>query len=673
MAPSEELNLTIGENLQRGEVTLGDIRLIKRHSVCNKSKKEEYISAGAIPAILKVLNHEKDQETLIQASQAIGSLCTLPEGAQEVVRNSGIETLLTALRDRNSRVEKHILWALKLTSKEEGCAVGNCLVQNAEVFQILLDNLGSKIPSIAGNTVETINYCCLSASTRFHSRVMEHFPTVQIVALLESQTSALVEEALKLLKMLLSLLRSFSAKFDVQSVLIALKKLRHHSMETRLVCCECISLISTWCGEEWDIFEEYFTSAVLELVSLLNESEVCVDAVKPLCSIVSRNQKLKLAVIELDAIPKLVSLLEKTGQNMSISLLNIITQLCENNEKARRQSLEGGIVTFLKIKLNVSDHSFALAACKCLHVLSRSYKALKTGFIKDHELADALMDCARLAEDNVLASHASCILANLCLDPSCLRVTLLRKGVFDLFLGLLESDLIDMKCYGLLGLSSISYLGTDETKEKVSKEVPWKKIAEYLKSEDQELLENTLILLRNVCHKTGPRASWSQNWPIEDILAALSGVADRFYNKKEIIVQCLFTVVNIASGPEVDKQAVVDSNWCASIPRYLLSLDDDYTEAATWLVQNLATGGALAPARLETLHNLEIEDILRRLGRGSNLYIKDRAMTALDELTKSTSTPSDSRMGRFNQLARRLENPPEPDWDSLPEDIDVNW
>jgi len=73
------------------------------------------------------------------------------------------------------------------------------------------------------------------------------------------------------------------------------------------------------------------------------------------------------------------------------------------------------------------------------------------------------------------------------------------------------------------------------------------------------------------------------------------------------------------------------------------------------------------------LQNLEIEDILKRLGRGSNLYIKDRAMTALDELTKTTSTPSESRMSRFNQLARRLENPPEPDWDSLPEDIDVNW
>jgi len=511
MAPLQEVSLTIIENLQRGEITLGEIRLIKRHSVCNKSKKEEYISAGAIPAILKVLEHAKDQETLIQASQAIGSLCTLPEGAQEVVRNSGIETLLTTLRDRKNRVEKHILWALKLISKvsrlcdersnfmsceilkdcslqEEGCAVGDCLVQNAEVFQILSDNLGSKVPSIAGNTVETINYCCSSASTGFHEKIMENFPTLQIVALLESQTNAIVEEALKLLKMLLSLLNSFNAKFDVQSVLTSLKKLRHHSMETRLVACECVSLISTWCGKEWDAYEEYFTSAVLELVSLLSENELCVDAVKPLCSIVSRNQKLKLAVIELDAIPKLVSLLERTDENISISLLNIITQLCESNEKGRRQSLEGGIVTFLKIKLNVSDHKFALAACKCLHVLSRSYKALKTGFLKEHELADALMDCARLAEDTVLASHASCILANLCLDPSCLRVTLLKKGVFDLFLGLLDSNLIDMKCYGLLGLSSISYLGTDETKDKVSKEVPWSKIAEYLKSKDQELL-----------------------------------------------------------------------------------------------------------------------------------------------------------------------------------------
>jgi len=324
---------------------------------------------------------------------------------------------------------------------------------------------------------------------------MEQFPTVQIVTLLESQTSTIVEEALKLLKKLLSLLNSFGAKFDVQSVLVALKKLRHHSVETRLVACECVSLISTWCGGEWDSYEEYFTSAVLELVSLLNENGLCVDAVKPLCTIVSQNQKLKLAVIELDAIPKLVGLLERTDQKMSISLLNTITQLCENNEKARRQSLDGGIVTFLKIKLNVSDHGFALAACKCLHVLSRSYKALKTGFLKEHELADALMDCARLAEDNVLASHASCILANLCLDPSCLRVTLLKKGVFDLFLSLLDSNLIDMKCYGLLGLSSVSYLGNDQNKEQVSKEVPWSKISEYLKSEDQELLVSVALTL----------------------------------------------------------------------------------------------------------------------------------------------------------------------------------
>ena len=117
MAPSQDNTLTIVENIKNGEITLEEIRLIKRHSVCNKSKKEEYVRAGAISGILKVLDQENDQETLIQASQAIGSLCTLPEGAQEVVRNSGIETLLKALRDRNSRVEKHILWALKLISK----------------------------------------------------------------------------------------------------------------------------------------------------------------------------------------------------------------------------------------------------------------------------------------------------------------------------------------------------------------------------------------------------------------------------------------------------------------------------------------------------------------------------------------------------------------------------
>ncbi len=97
---------------------LDELKGINRQIICNRGRKEAYVSEGLVAKVLFVLENELDEETLSTAAQTIGSLCSIDQGIFELLKCHGLSVLLGILvRDPKGTVAKQLLWTLKLVAK----------------------------------------------------------------------------------------------------------------------------------------------------------------------------------------------------------------------------------------------------------------------------------------------------------------------------------------------------------------------------------------------------------------------------------------------------------------------------------------------------------------------------------------------------------------------------
>jgi hypothetical protein len=300
-------------------------------------------------------------------------------------------------------------------------------------------------------------------------------------------------------------------------------------------------------------FAEYqldVLATLIDLISLLDRN--IWEAVTPMHLLSMGYGKFASTVIELDVVPKLIRCIEQGGDETGIASLNFVRDLSANNESARRQCIDSGILPIVCGKLGSDDESIQLAACQCLHKLSRSIRALKMHVTTTSEVLDLLMEVARRNVQSELSVHITAILANFCSEPNSLRETLMQKGVLEMFLGVFRSpDLpLRLKCTALLGVSALAYVSTREIKQKISSSITLADIRELLQQgsaqscPDNEILENTLILIRNMSHNFGPASSpLRDHWDLEFILQKCLEIARARMSDPSIVVQCLYVCI----------------------------------------------------------------------------------------------------------------------------------
>ena len=544
------------------EYTLEELRTIKRQIVCNNAQKRAYVQEGVLEKLLNVVRRgasdapstsEPSEDTALvsTAVQTLGSLCNIEEGVQALLAQGGLPVLLGVVeRGPHSGTA---VWALKLLAKRDAKGLADELVANGAAMRALLDHLHNDAPSVVLNTLHVMGLC-VRDSKEFARLAETAYDQATFVSLLGSSNKEIVQQSIQVFQEILSCRTGTGFKLRDSTLLVKLlrSKMRQPADEhLQLAAARCIVMICLL-DDSAASFAEYqmdILATLIDLISLLDRSYS--EAVTPMHLLTLGYGKFTSTVIELDVVPKLIRCIEKGDDETSIATLNFVRDLSANNESARRQCIDSGILPIVCAKLSAEDKSIQLAACQCLHKLSRSIRALKMHVSTTSEVLDLLMEVAQKNAQSELSVHTTAILANFCSEPNNLREALMQKGVLELFLGVFRSpDLpLRLKCTALLGVSALAYVSTREIKQKISSSITLADIRELLQQDtshsclDNEILENTLILIRNMSHNFGPASSpLRDHWDLEFILQKCLEIARARMSDPSIVVQCLYVL-----------------------------------------------------------------------------------------------------------------------------------
>lgn len=664
--------------------THDELKAIKRRIICNNAQKRAYIRDGVVEKLLDVVRQSAvDAPSTSQAPEALptlastavqtlGSLCSVEEGIHALAACGGVPVLLGVLEcgPRSGTA----VWVLKLLAKHDAGGLAEELVSNEAACFALMGHMHDDAPSVALNALRVV--CLCARESKEFARLAETaYDHATFMSLLASSNMEIVQQSIQVFQEVLNRQTGTGLNLTGSTPLLVKllrSKMRQPASETlQLVAAKCIVTICLMDNSP-PSFAEYqldVLATLIDLISLLDRN--IWEAVTPMHLLSMGYGKFASTVIELDVVPKLIRCIEQGGDETGIASLNFVRDLSANNESARRQCIDSGILPIVCGKLGSDDESIQLAACQCLHKLSRSIRALKMHVTTTSEVLDLLMEVARRNVQSELSVHITAILANFCSEPNSLRETLMQKGVLEMFLGVFRSpDLpLRLKCTALLGVSALAYVSTREIKQKISSSITLADIRELLQQgsaqscPDNEILENTLILIRNMSHNFGPASSpLRDHWDLEFILQKCLEIARARMSDPSIVVQCLYVsilsrphlqplvsspahapiptrprslaryiAVNAASGRKQEKDAVIESGWHEEIPHLLRSQSDEIREATMWLLQNLIA----APHFLPILEDLSVDRVLESLDSHPNMYIRDRANIVLEEMKKA--------------------------------------
>lgn len=320
-------------------------------------------------------------------------------------------------------------------------------------------------------------------------RFMELSDPNKLTCLLGSKEREIALQTVSLLNKVLANAKNVPSALKMKHLYFSLQRLKLESAEFCYHACCCItSLIFISSRQQGVTLYEEINGVLLDLVSLLEDNKWCFETLKPLGEILRCYSGTRKFVIQLDIVPKLLKLLAKNSERNDVLLLNILSQICDESEVARRQSFGDNIEHLLCQKIGSASTDLQVAVCRCLHAVSRSPRALRDGFLKDVLVLESLVEYTKQRDDDELSFHSSCILVNLCSEPSNVRENLLRQGILDVFLSLSQSHVERMKEIGILGISSLAYLASETLKGNICSSVNWSFVVKMLEDDNANVV-----------------------------------------------------------------------------------------------------------------------------------------------------------------------------------------
>jgi Armadillo/beta-catenin-like repeat len=347
-----------------------------------------------------------------------------------------------------------------------------------------------------------------------------------------------------------------------------------------------------------------------------NSNTVAAEIPSVLLRLLNKNPALQAEAVDADAILHVSKLLksENTCFNGKISSLMVLGMLTESVENHRRKLVDCEALPAVAAALTDPNIGVRAAACCCMRSLSRSARMIRCNLNSISEIAIPLLELSK-HEDSTISTEAAATLANIAIEYSSMKEQVLVLQGITRFVELTEvENNKKLQLYGVWGLSSAVYLSSDDVKTTVMKALRWNKVVEFLKSDDQDVKEKTLLLLRNLAHRGGgggvPAAAgksssvsgdssitvleWSQGHFLPTILEALNSILEEPQSLQSSKVKqfenALYAVVNIASGHPADKDAVANLVMSDLKPAFEAALhheQESIREAAVWVVINL--------------------------------------------------------------------------------------
>lgn len=442
-------------------------------------------------------------------------------------------------------------------------------------------------------------------------------------------------------------------------VSIMLQLLRDRKPSMRLVAATALTNIYRCDGVEKP---EMITHNVLPcLISLFDEAshhDISEKAPLVFGYLVSENESLQKAASDADAVKKLSAILnslrdesESTSPNDSMphneklreNVLLALGAVCSLHEESRRKIIEAKILPII-VKCLESEH-FAVrsAACQCIRSLSRSVKQLRTNLV-DGGVALPLFKLLSDSSETVQIT-ASAALCNIVLDFSPMKKTFMDNGGVEKAIKLVGASNTQLRLNAVWALKNLLFQADSDVKHSVMEGLTYPGLWGLLHDREFEIEEQAVNLLRNLaCGKESDIdevfANIGENELIRMLEQKLRSQSD------DILVQALYVVVNISTGSERHKAAIMNSkeilNAIIESTSHLLG---PVRIAAIWCIINMTwPDDAGSNERVIILRQLGFEERLKDMSEDPDIEVKERVKTALQHFRNDGASQSIAMM-----------------------------
>eukprot|EP00178_Gracilaria_changii_P020557 TRINITY_DN598_c0_g1_i1.p1 TRINITY_DN598_c0_g1~~TRINITY_DN598_c0_g1_i1.p1 ORF type:complete len:818 (+),score=124.43 TRINITY_DN598_c0_g1_i1:4379-6832(+) len=327
-----------------------------------------------------------------------------------------------------------------------------------------------------------------------------------------------------------------------------------------------------------------------ELQTVATENKAVPKLVSIFCENMSSKQQTENEDEMTDSIPIPAKKNELRIESCA-SALTALASLTRNIDASRVAVIEEDALPKIVTALEESNDEVILAAVQCVRSLSRSVKIVRRD-IADQRIGTTLLRLVS-SPNCAIQRCASAALCNLILEFSPIRTSILANGGIAVLIGLLGSLDDELRENALWAVKNLLFKADSETKTAVMNQMGYKNLQALCTDKRLRIRELAMNIVRNLACSGSAE---SQREQLDALFAAtgnklifiLSDALKNDSESSELAVQALYVVCNIASGTEDHKASLIDSDIPRLILQWTSHTDERARIAAVWCAINLS-------------------------------------------------------------------------------------
>ncbi|KAL6502996.1 hypothetical protein OROHE_024164 [Orobanche hederae] len=630
------------------EAKLKALRDLKNQIIGNRTKKLAFLKLGAVPSVVAILSFsaaaaaiqgdslEFHESVLVQSAAAIGSFaCGLDAGVKAVLDAGAFPLLLKLIFHHNEKVANagarslKIIYQSKLAPKYD--------FHEEKNIEFLLSLLNSENENVTSLGASIITHSC---QTNIEQRALSEVGILKrLVALLGGshiQRDASLESLAAIVKDNPEVASRFVLPEYGRELNVVIELVNDKNSRTRLLACTClINIRNTSVSYRQD--SGIKNKLVLILLELLDDPGQAGDeAPFVLCNLIAEKEDMQKIAFDASAVEKLYENLQK-GSFQAKRLQGIflaLADMCSKLECCRDRVLHLKVLDFVTEALAHDSADVRASACIFLKNVSRSIKGHFMNETVTVPLVQLLYDSCSFVQIAALRA-----ISNMVVDFMPHKTLLVQCGGLKQLVQLSRSMESAIRVNAIWALRNLTFLVNKGCKEEIILGLSTSTLASLICDPEAPVQEQALSLVRNLVD--GNLNSIEYVFDDNGLLLHAIGRHLRSTSRDEVLVQCMYTLCNVASGKEHHKEAVMSQFFPQTgddketvLVKFLQSGNSQLRTATVWNIVNLTFPSSPGVCgRITELCNAGIVSQLKNMVNDPCLDVKLQARTALRQLT----------------------------------------
>ncbi|GER46049.1 armadillo repeat-containing protein [Striga asiatica] len=641
------------------EAKLKALRDLKNQIIGNRTKKLAFLKLGAVPSVVAVLsssaaavaqvseggNLEYHESVLVQSAAAIGSFsCGLDAGVKAVLDAGAFPILLKLIFHRNEKVADASARALKMIYQSR--LTPRYDFHQEKNIEFLLSLLNSENENVTGLGASIITHSC---QTNMEQQVLSEAGVIKrLVYLLGGslvQRDASLESLAAVIKDNPEVASRFILPENGRELNVLIDLMTDKNSRTRLLACTClINIRNTSVSYHQD--SGIKNTLILVLLELLDDpSQVGDETPFVMCNLIAEKEDMQNQAFEANVVEKLCENLKKCPLQAKRlqGVFLALADLCSGLECCRERVLHLKVLNYVTEALAHDSADVRSAACIFLKNVSRSVKVCKdqinlsAGHFMNETVTIPLVQLLNDSSSFVQIAALRAI-GNVVVDFTQRKSLFMQCGGLKQLVQLSRSMESAVRVNAVLALKNLVFHVNSRCKEEILLELSTSTLTSLISDPEAPVQEQALALVRNLVD--GPLNSIEYVFGEDGLLLHAIGRQLKS-TSAEVLVQCMYTLCNVASGNEHHKEAVMSQLFPQAgnetetvLIKFLQSSNSQLRTATVWTIVNLTFPSSPGVCgRVSELCNTGIVPQLKNMVNDPCLDVKLQSRTAIRQLT----------------------------------------